>query len=1530
MDLTYLDEKEIVALCFNNIKETAFILYKEDLKTKKTQPSGLSLVEEDFYHRIIRKRYKLLQYDECNIVNPNYKKNLYNAYEGFSLHFWEASEKLFVVYPFAYVLIYDYDSTELIHHFQVPGTKVFTVRNLVASPIDNWIFISGDNLNFIYCLDYSLITKGGEKKNEILNNKIVLSKDIKIYDMIVHPNEKFVFVGYADGFVRIYDYNNTKRIIKELSKPIIDLPENSNTNNNTTTNDPDPVTCLDINKYGNFLIEGTEKGNLYLWDAFQAIKEKEEKNKLYQKDFLEDTIFSCKFVKNRQFGNIQTFICITKKGTLYIYFIYEKDVEKQEQQEQQEQNENPNPNPDDETNKKKVEKNYSMEAVYKKDIYEPLINPNAIYKLNILLSSLINISYNNSILAVSWPKFIEPEEKVNNNECTLVYTSLITKLFLFYSSEYPKINYPTSIQLRTRPYATYVPVQGQPNFENKIYYADNYYVYLYDISSTRKRVLINYAKEFGSKNINLLKFDVRDMITKVIFFILIENEYHKNFALITDFDFETNKPGPFKIIQNINDFVILGNSYLNIESDHAFLLGNDKANGLVVEIRTLDLNPIEIGKDITRAFHSPFNHGYCMIYKNVKNEYKFTQNFTPDITPLNRNNQDSYNNLLNLRCGDLNCFQLGENERITDIIFHPESEMYFCVVSMLDKINIYNREMKKVSYLKFDILESPYITSSLFFLDNTLIYSRGNKISYFYPNDNINQLIIRNNRQPCFISGVLPDRLLLVSQIPNDTIFITRITTPMINPLEPILIGYLDSPNINYDFVKYAVVTMFTNQVSPHLIDKFLNRNLKAIAWMFIDDEKSTYPNLNAKIDLLNENCQFDCIIDYLDIDKDLKKPSDLKDIIWSLNYDENYEYIKNILIKESKILIEYGQYKDALKILELLGDYPLSINLLLLSTTPEDFDMLRIKFETKESLNFTDNLFINQAFNFAKKGEQQGNDQINVGDIFGINQKKESPQNTGLEKMDHYHKIFDNYEGEHFIFGANQNEFKINSIDNIQNFVQKPKSIDFGIQKRNLNPGEQPFKIFSDDYNMIIKQFQSVEICSLILQKIENYYGIKSVLRKDENENLNKTMTFFNYSVTFKQIKEHQNLSKEEDFNTDTNKSKKTAMFVKAEELGDDEINENTNIEDIKEDLYLTAYYHMDRGAGDTIEDITNNNNNAKIKCIYNDSSNEDDLKQIWSDAMQENEPLEYEDKWGRRSPPGHPIIFTKKLKTKITVNHSGSLVHLLDKFTIELWIKLKDLNGLNIFTKEALAFDINNGKIEMTFHGQEIPAEQIKDYTLPLDQFIHVTFLYKRTLQNTLVLLNCEPILQFNFILSGLESNTPLVFGSERFDGEMAEIRIWNQRLPIEFIKENYKCPLAILAEKKQKITMNIEKEKKSKRLDSTILFENSKVSTKNVRASVPRELNLKDNDANQNPEQNNNEPIDNNNLPDSNNNNEELMTNDFGNEFGDEEYPTMDVVSGVNGENPNDNNSGAFFNTASGPNNNNNNNDEINFNT
>ena len=1516
MEIAFLKQIELISICFNPLKETAFILYKQkNIFSKKPQPNNLYLVEEELYNKIIQKRFKLLQKNELMITNLNIKRNLYESLEGYFLHFWEASEKLIVVYPFSYILIYDYNSTELIHHFQCQGTKNYSIRNLVASPIENCIFVSGENLNFVYCLDYSIISSH-KTGNELFNSKISVPKDIKIMDIVVHPNEKYFFVGYADGLIRIYDYNNIKKI-KELNVPLMDWEDNNETenkldsstsSNNTNTNvikEPDSVMCLDINTLGNFLLEGTERGNLLLWDSSSCIK---NKNVLFKKEKIGECIFSVKFIKTRQFGNLQKFILLTKKGNLFIYFILTKDSDK------------------DDNNKKKNEKKIIIEAVFKKEIFESFVFPNAISKYNLFLPYLINISFKNNILSVAFPKFTEldSEQKSNKNDCTLIFDSFITKLYFFYRVDYPKINYPCSIQLKNRFYQTYIPIQGQPNFENKIYFADNFFIYLYEISTCRHRKLINYSKEFGDRKIYLIKFDIKDMITKVIFFMLIGTEFHKNYIIIIDFDFEFDKVGQMRTFENISDFVILGNSYLNMETDFVFFLGRDMTKGFIFQISNFNINPIDIGNNIIRAYHSPFNIGYCLIYRNIKNEYKFSQNFTPETG--NTNNNIDINALLNLKCGELSCFNLEENEIIIDILFNPNSDYYFCVVSMLDKINIYNKEMKLISYLKFNMSENPYITSSLYFLDCTLIYSRGEKIYYFYPYDNINQLIFTNNRSPCIISGVLTDRFILISLLENTTITLSEITSPMISPLEPILIGYLDTPDLNKDLIKQCVVTMFNNQVSEHLIEKLIKKDLKELAWMFINDDKYSLPNLDIKMDLLNENLKFENFLENFDFGKDLNDKLDLDELIWRFNYDESLEYIKNILIQETKILISYGKYDSAIKMLELLGDYPLTLNLLLVSTSQKDFDMLRIKFEAKESLNFTDNIIINHLFHFGEKNEKENNNnnndnidldnflksknnnlnQLDIGDIFGSDNILKLPE-INETKMEHYHKIFDNYEGEHFIFGANQNEFKINSISDsdIQKQILKSdpnkKLIDLNIKKPNINFGHAPFHIYSDDYNMSTKQFQIIEITSLILQKIENYYGIMSLLSKNEKEKMNRKMTFFNYNLSLNKIHGRKNT---EEFNNDDNTGSKTNVpYVKSDDFEDeDDLDNNGNIEEISEELYLSAYYHMDRGVGNIIEDVTDNKNDAIIDCIYNKAivnqssgniqnkkkekkeekkeeiQKDEDLKEIWGDVLEENAPLEFEDKWGRRIPPPHGIIFSKKSKTKISIKYSKSLQHIVDKFTIELWLKLKDASNETIFNIETLNFDIYNGLFKLTYHDQEIPPEILRNYNLPLDQYIHVTFLYKKTYQCIIVLINCEEVAKFNFILSNIENNSKIIFGNENFDGEMTEIRIWNQRMPFEYIKENYKTPLPILAENKRKLKMNIDNTiKKNTKIRENRVFEFGDKSKKNLKSIK------------------NNESLEiNNNISKS----QQFTSNEFGSEFTGEEYPSLDLV-GANTE-------------------------------
>ena len=1489
MELSFLKEIELISICFNPLKETAFILYKENnLLSKKPQPNNLYLVEQELYGKIIQKRFKLLQKNELVITNQNIKKNLYNSFEGYYLYFWEASEKLIVIYPFSYILIYDYNSTELIHHFQCQGTKNYSIRNLIASPIENCIFISGENLNFIYCLDYSLINQK-KTANELFNNKLSVPKDINVMDIVVHPNEKFFFVGFADGLIRIYDYNNIKKI-KELNKPLINWESDNNENkldtsvssNNSNSNPnkgPDGVMCLDINFLGNFLIEGTEQGNILLWDSSSCIK---NNNILFKKEKIEESIFSIKFIKTRQYGNLQKFALLTKNGNLYIYFILIKDSNK------------------DDNIKKKNEKKILMEAVFKKEIFESFILPNAINKYNLFLPNLINICFKNNILSVSYPKFIEldSEQKINKNDCTLVFKSYTTKLFFFYKIDYPKINYPCSIQLKNRFYQTYIPIQGQPNFENKIYFADNFFIYLYEISTSRYRKLINYSKEFGDKNIYLIKFDIKDMITKVIFFLLIGTEFHRNFLIIIDFDFEVDKAGQMRTFENINDFVILGNSYLNSETDYAFFLGRDMTKGFIFQISNFSINPIDIGNNIIRVYHSPFNFGYCLIYRNIKNEYKFSQNFVSETG--NSNNNMDYDSLLNLKCGELTCFLLQENEIIIDILFNTNSDYYFCAVSLLDKINIYDHEMKLISHLKFNMLENPYIVSSLYFLDCTLIYSKGSKIYYFYPYDNINQLIFTNNRSPCFISGILTDRFIIISLIENTTITLSEISSPMISPLEPILIGYLDTPDLNKDLIKQCVVNMFSNQVSEHLIEKLIKKNLKELAWLFINDDKYSLPNLDIKMNLLNENLKFENFLENFDFGKDLKNKLDLDELIWRFNYDESLEYVKNILIKETKILISYGQYDSAIKILELLGDYPLCLNLLMASTSQKEFDMLRIKFEAKESLNFTDNIIINHLFHFGEKDNKDNDknnldldnflksknnnlNQLDIGDIFGSDNILKLPE-IRENKMEHYHKIFDNYEGEHFIFGANQNEFKINSISDldIQKQILKldPNKtlIDLDINKSNRNFIHAPYRLYSDDYNISSKQFQIIEITSLILKKIENYYGIIGLLTRNEKAKMNRRMTFFNYNLSL-------------------NKTLKRKQTEDNNDVNDDSIDLNDNIEEIKEELYLSAYYHMDRGVGNIIEDITDNKNDAIIGSIYNNINNagntqnkkkdkekkeeiqkDEDMKEIWGDILEENSPLEFEDKWGRRVPPPHGIIFKKEHKTKISIKYSKSLQHIKDKFTIELWIKLNDSRFETIFIIEKLHFDIYNGLFKLSYDSKEIPGENYRNYNLPLDQYIHITFLYNKSLKGFSFLINCEEITKYTFVLSNIEENSYIIFGNGNFEGEMTEIRIWNQIMPVEYIKENYKTPLPILAENKKKLRVNFDNKTKKNKVKENRVFEfGEKNKLKNITDSDSKGLT-------------------------DNRNNQQLNNNEFGNKINAEEYPSLDLVNS-NNENTNE---------------------------
>jgi hypothetical protein len=434
-----------------------------------------------------------------------------------------------------------------------------------------------------------------------------------------------------------------------------------------------------------------------------------------------------------------------------------------------------------------------------------------------------------------------------------------------------------------------------------------------------------------------------------------------------DYDLENNSVKKVKNFENVIDFVILGNNYdSNLLNDYVYMLGKDKQNGYLYQINTDTETKIEIESSALRIYHTPFNDGYCILYRNLLNELKFSDNYKKinktslysdnnnnainmtfemaalkdnpyeesilSIPPnMNENNNDITDSKLKLKCSTKTAIKLEFNEREIDIIFNTNNKSlntkYFCAISMIDKISLFDMDMKFISSIKLHLKENPSLISSLFFLDSTLIYSKGQNIYYYYPKDDINQKIFSNSRFPTFISGILSDRFILVSQGTNNNIKTSELTTPSINPLEPILIGYLDENNINYDLLRECVVNLFTNQISKNLINKLIKKDFKEVAWLLVSDLKSSFPNWDIRIKLLNELYKFDALLENILINKDLKSDLNLDEIIWRFNYDQSVNYIKKILIKEVQVLIQFGQFSTAIKILELLGDYPKILN---------------------------------------------------------------------------------------------------------------------------------------------------------------------------------------------------------------------------------------------------------------------------------------------------------------------------------------------------------------------------------------------------------------------------------------------------------------------------------------------------------------------------------------------------------------------------------------------------------------------------
>ena len=115
-------------------------------------------------------------------------------------------------------------------------------------------------------------------------------------------------------------------------------------------------------------------------------------------------------------------------------------------------------------------------------------------------------------------------------------------------------------------------------------------------------------------------------------------------------------------------------------------------------------------------------------------------------------------------------------------------------------------------------------------------------------------------------------------------------------------------------------------------------------------------------------------------------------------------------------------------------------------------------------------------------------------------------------------------------------------------------------------------------------------------------------------------------------------------------------------------------------------------------------------------------------------------------------------------------------------------------------------------------------------------------------MVLLNCEEVASFDIVLDKISSSSDIIIGNAGLDAELTEIKIWNQSMPIAYLKENYKSPLPILAENKRKLRMKINKQDENQQKkkfgfgQNAFVFGNKNPTT-NTTSSIVQSSNIND---------------------------------------------------------------------------------------
>ena len=238
----------------------------------------------------------------------------------------------------------------------------------------------------------------------------------------------------------------------------------------------------------------------------------------------------------------------------------------------------------------------------------------------------------------------------------------------------------------------------------------------------------------------------------------------------------------------------------------------------------------------------------------------------------------------------------------------------------------------------------------------------------------------------------------------------------------------------------------------------------------------------------------------------------------------------------------------------------------------------------------------------------------------------------------------------------------------------------------------------------------------------------------------------------------------------------------VQIQNLNNPQDEEEVKNESENEADTIALYLRCDEGKGENICDVIN----SKITKINENQ---------WAGILDEGEPLEYDDKWGKQARPSYKISVDKE--NLLTIDE----IKLQKSWTFEFWILINEENS-NICTIGSLIFQIDSKRLRIFNSSNEMQIKECEDLKeIELSTWEH--FCIAAKMPEITIYIGGK--LSYLCNIKKIESNNTIIVGG--FCGYITELRLWKSCRKIEEIKENYKCPLEILSEKRKKIWSNIK---------------------------------------------------------------------------------------------------------------------------